>query len=294
MDAWERVQAIFETDLYGDISPDLHRIKDSTMLSMILGAIIGGISRSREAGERFMRQNAHEKFETPQYAQKAMQDKIMLGFGSGAFKVGWRLALFTFVYTMGTSCIAAYRGQHGILEHVGGAAAAGYLYKFKQGPKASLAGLAVGAGLGLSAGTLTYYGAKLAGKTPDELIQWHYQNIEARKRAEVDSIKAMRHESIDDKLLQFHETFMATDELSMSTVKTTDIGKITEGVKKHKIELNQGDFESLMPKAVAEAVKEVAGTNKIAVFTTPNISLNPGKSENVSNGSHKSVSENKP
>ncbi|CAG7834092.1 unnamed protein product [Allacma fusca] len=211
MDAWERVQAIFETDLYGDISPDLHRIKDSTMLSMILGAIIGGISRSREAGERFMRQNAHEKFETPQYAQKAMQDKIMLGFGSGAFKVGWRLALFTFVYTMGTSCIAAYRGQHGILEHVGGAAAAGYLYKFKQGPKASLAGLAVGAGLGLSAGTLTYYGAKLA------------------------------------------------DELSMSTVKTTDIGKITEGVKKHKIELNQGDFESLMPKAVAEAVKEVAG-----------------------------------
>jgi hypothetical protein len=290
MDAWERVAAIFETDIYGDISPDLARIKDSTMMATVLGAVIGGLNKSREAGERFMRQNAHEKFETPQYAQKAMQDKVMLGFGSGAFRASWRLALFTFIYTAGTSMIAAYRGRHGILEHVGGAAAAGFLYKFKQGPKPAIAGLVVGAGLGLTAGGFTYYGAKMLGKSPEELIQWHYNNIEARKRAEVDAIKAARHKDTEDDLLKFHETFMATDELSMSRVKGTDIGTITEGVKKHKFELSEGDFEALMPRAVAEAVREVKGAESAKTKSNSNSNINmtpsPTKTESKNEGSN--------
>jgi hypothetical protein len=43
-----------------------------------------------------------------------------------------------------STLITAYRGKAGILDQVGGAGVAGFLYKFKDGPKAAVSGTVVG------------------------------------------------------------------------------------------------------------------------------------------------------
>lgn len=73
-----------------------------------------------------------------------MQDRVLLGFGSGAFRLGWRLAAFTGVYMLTSTCIAAYRNKMGLIDPISGGALAGLLYKFKDGPKPAVAGLAIG------------------------------------------------------------------------------------------------------------------------------------------------------
>jgi len=40
--------------------------------------------------------------------------------------------------------ISAYRGKAGILDQVGGASTAGFLYKFRDGPKAAFSGTVIG------------------------------------------------------------------------------------------------------------------------------------------------------
>jgi hypothetical protein len=40
--------------------------------------------------------------------------------------------------------IASYRNKYGLIDQVGGASAAGFLYKFKEGPKPAVAGAAIG------------------------------------------------------------------------------------------------------------------------------------------------------
>lgn len=47
----------------------MYRIKDATLIAVFVGAVMGGLGRSRINMENFLRTSAHETFETPQFAQ---------------------------------------------------------------------------------------------------------------------------------------------------------------------------------------------------------------------------------
>jgi len=53
MTSWERIMHVFSTDEYGEPTPELLRCKDATMLAFVVGAIYGGVGRSRVAYMEF-------------------------------------------------------------------------------------------------------------------------------------------------------------------------------------------------------------------------------------------------
>lgn len=89
-----------------------------------------------------------------------LQEKVLVSFGTGMWRVGWRLTVFTgllmqvFVISIimhakilnydisnfrtGSTIISAYRGNNGLLEQAAGGSVAGILYKFREGPKPAI------------------------------------------------------------------------------------------------------------------------------------------------------------
>lgn len=65
----------------------------------------------------------------------------------------------------------------GILDQVAGAGVAGFVYKLPHGPKAQIAGGAIGSLLGLSAGILTLGITKLTGETIDSANLKYFQHM---------------------------------------------------------------------------------------------------------------------
>jgi len=91
----------FSSDLsmYGDITPELERCKDTIMVTLVIGAIMGGVGRSRVAYMNFFRSNQHTAFETPMKAKSKLQETLLMGFGSGAYRIGWRVGVFSAIYS---------------------------------------------------------------------------------------------------------------------------------------------------------------------------------------------------
>lgn len=103
-----------------------------------------------------------------------MQDKMVLEFFRGAFKLGWRMALFSGIYVLGTVSGLTYRNKFGIAEHVASGAVAGFLFKVNLGVKGSLTGLVLGGLLGVVSGTTMCVGTKALGITVPEFRYWHH------------------------------------------------------------------------------------------------------------------------
>ncbi|ODM92103.1 hypothetical protein Ocin01_14578 [Orchesella cincta] len=136
----ERLKLIFSVDQYSEFSPELQRVIHGVMLGTVLGAFVGAIGRGRIAHSNFLRSNAHERFSTSLEAKRKLQDTVTIGMFSGGFRIAWRVGLFTGIYLMVSTAVSTYRGKMAVLDQVAGAGAAGFLYKFPQGPKASISG----------------------------------------------------------------------------------------------------------------------------------------------------------
>jgi len=184
MTGWERVRFAFVRDEFGDLSPELYRVKDATMMGTVAGIVMGAMGRGRVEYMDFFRRNNITQFETPLKAKSALQDKMFLGMGSGAFRLGWRMGLFTFMYISGATVISSYRNKHGLIDQVAGAGTAGFLYKFRDGPKAAFAGGLFGSLLGLVAGALTLGLMKLVGSDFEYANIEYYHRLQKRLEAE--------------------------------------------------------------------------------------------------------------
>jgi hypothetical protein len=123
--------------------------------------------------------------------------------------------LFPLVRT-GVTVIACYRGKHGILDQVGGAAAAGFLYKIRDGPKAAVSGTVFGSLLGLTAGCLSFAVMKGFNMDPDMASMEYYTRLDKKMKKEVENMRKFReeHEMEDDLpgagMAKMHNVFVAS------------------------------------------------------------------------------------
>ncbi|KAK4875098.1 hypothetical protein RN001_011520 [Aquatica leii] len=177
---WERVCQLFRKDDFGRISSELHSIIQISCFSTVFGIFYGGIVYSREAYIDFMKNNQATAFTSHFDAKKKLQDAITLSFAKGAFKWSWRLTLFSSTYITVSTCAAAYRGKNGIIEHCIGGAAAGFVYRFKLGPRAWVVGTTIGLVLGTFTGVITYSLLNLTGMTMQDVRYWNYKWLEKR------------------------------------------------------------------------------------------------------------------
>lgn len=149
--------------------------------------------------------------------------------------------------------VSTYRGKMGVLDQVAGAGLAGFVYKFPQGPKATVSGTVFGSLLGLCAGIITAGLTKLTGETIDTANLRYYQNLakhEDKVVASVESAREHLHEYDQthrltggtdqyDELTRFHDNLIAAiDSVKENNTeidtKSTDNSKNVTQVEKPK------------------------------------------------------------
>ncbi|CAN7941380.1 unnamed protein product, partial [Ixodes hexagonus] len=113
---WDRLRTMF--DMSAGMGPELELVKTGVGLGLALGGLSGGLNYAKQAKINYIRQNEANYFVKPKEAMREMQDKMALEFIRGAFKLGWRMALFSGVYVLGTVSGLTYRNKFGIAEHV--------------------------------------------------------------------------------------------------------------------------------------------------------------------------------
>lgn len=162
----------------------MNSIRQAGILGLIVGAAYGGFVDSRVAYMGFMDSNQATAFDNHFEAKKKLQDNVTLGFARGAWKWGWRLALFTTSYTAITTTIASYRGKSSIVEYLAAGGLTGAVYKMNMGLRGMAAGLFFGSVIGGVAGLGSLAILKLTGTTMEDLRYWQESVRQSRRSVE--------------------------------------------------------------------------------------------------------------
>lgn len=213
----DRLYLMFSIDEFGRISSEVNAIYQAGFLGFLVGACYGGFVSSRVAYVNFMERNQATAFKSSFEAKRKLQDQVTVTFAKGAFKWGWRLALFTTSYIGIQTVISVYRGKSSIYEYLVAGGTTGALYKFSMGPKGMVSGGLVGMAFGGVAGLASLALLKASGTTMEEVRFWQYKWKASRDEAINDSMKMQSSEEANPLLEGHHEKFGTTN-LSLDNV----------------------------------------------------------------------------
>lgn len=179
---WDRLYLMYSRDQFGNLSPELVSVLQTTYTGVFVGFCYGGITNSRIAYMNFMQRNDATAFQSHLDAKRRLQDAVTIGFAKGAFKWGWRLAFFTCSYMLLTTTVAVYRGHSGLLEYVVAGAVTGATYKCGLGVRGAVVGGGLGGVLGCMAGLASLGILKMSGMTMEEVRYWQFQWQQDREK----------------------------------------------------------------------------------------------------------------
>lgn len=168
----ERLKMMF--DISAGLGPELCMVQTAGFLGAAAGSVVGGWNYAMTARANYIRQNQGNAFLHARQAARELQDTMVLQFGKGAFKVGWRTGAFSMIYMTAVSAGFTYRNKFGIAEHVVGGALAGFCFKVNMGLRGSLVGAGLGGLLGLAGGVIMSLSTKACGLTVSEFRYWQH------------------------------------------------------------------------------------------------------------------------
>lgn len=171
---------------------------------------------------------------------RKLQDQVTLTFARGAFKWGWRLALFTTSYIGIQTVISVYRGKSSIYEYLVAGGVTGAMYKFNMGLRGMTSGGLVGMTFGGIAGVLSLAILRATGTTMEEVRFWQYKWQDSRDQAIRDSIAKQSAGDPDPLLEGHHEKFGSSN---------LDLDKVVAG---------ESEVVKSVGKEVSSKVEEVA------------------------------------
>ncbi|XP_041976650.1 RPII140-upstream gene protein [Aricia agestis] len=178
---WERVKDMFKKNEFDEPSKELHTIGQATTFGLFLGAMFGGVVKSRHAYITFIENNQATIFHSTKEAQKKLQDQVTLSFAKGAYHWGWRLGLFSGMFSFIATSISVYRDDSTIVEYVIAGAMTGALYKANLGTAAMLVGGLLGGVLSTVGGLVILGLLKISGLSMAEIRASLYRIREARQ-----------------------------------------------------------------------------------------------------------------
>ncbi|XP_011306121.1 RPII140-upstream gene protein [Fopius arisanus] len=189
------VRRMLTPDQYGELSPELVTAVHMSATSTLMGILYGAVIQGREAWYAFIENNQATQFANHLEAKKLLQDKVTLAMGRGALKWGYRIGAFSTMFIFINTCIAAYRGEPGILEYVGAGVITGGLFKVNLGPKGMVAGSVVGGFLGFLGGAASLTLLYLTGYTMDDIEKVQHDMHASRNEA---VRNAMKYQLLDE------------------------------------------------------------------------------------------------
>ncbi|XP_058467650.1 RPII140-upstream gene protein [Malaya genurostris] len=228
----ERIYQMLTLDEFGRVSREANSIYQAGFLGFLVGACYGGFVQSRIAYMDFMERNQATAFQSSFDAKRKLQDQVTVNFAKGAFKWGWRLALFTTSYIGIQTVISVYRGKSSIYEYLIAGGTAGALYKFKMGLKGMTSGGIVGLTFGGVAGVLSLAILKATGTTMEEVRFWQYKWRANRDNMINESMKAQSPEQ--DPLLLNHHAKYGESNISLNQLEVPPMTQVNESNAKDK------------------------------------------------------------
>uniref|UniRef100_A0A182YS17 Complex I assembly factor TIMMDC1, mitochondrial n=2 Tax=Anopheles stephensi TaxID=30069 RepID=A0A182YS17_ANOST len=240
----ERIQMMFSIDEFGRVSSELNSIYQAGFLGFLFGACYGGFVNSRVAYMNFLERNQATAFQSSFEAKKKLQDQVTLNFAKGAFRWGWRLALFTTSYVGIQTMVSVYRGKSSLYEYMAAGSITGAMYKFSMGLRGMASGGLVGLVLGGLAGGLSLGIMRATGTTMEEVRFWQYKWHTNREQVIRESIKTQA-DVEEEPLLKHHHSKFGTANIDLEAIEA----------EKRKIQLAV-ERETLMKKLEQEEQAE--------------------------------------
>ncbi|CAF4776373.1 unnamed protein product [Pieris macdunnoughi] len=178
---WERVRQMFTVNEDDVISIELHNVIQASLFGAFVGVCYGGFLKSKDAYISFLENNQATIFKSTFEAKRKLQDYVTIAFAKGAVRWGWRLFIFTGMYTLIATTISIYRDKNSVLEYVVAGAVTGSLYKVNLGLAATLVGAGLGAALSLIAGIVIIGILKISGVSMADIRRSLYGLKEMRE-----------------------------------------------------------------------------------------------------------------
>lgn len=195
----ERLSYMWRPDEYGNLSPELQFVYETSFGSFLVAALFGSYTESAKIYRIFLEQNKYTMFQHPREAQRALQDRVVLAMLQGGWRAGWRLGLLTLIFTSTCQSLTVVRNYINPLDYALGGVAAGAIYRFNMGPKGMVgAGLAGGI-YGLGAGVLVAGIQLVSGETVAERWSHEFRAMEDKKRAKEAALQKKETGMIGDK-----------------------------------------------------------------------------------------------
>ncbi|XP_043290051.1 RPII140-upstream gene protein [Venturia canescens] len=185
----DRLKQMFILDENGCASKEIATVIQLSLASAMGGYLIGGVARSRVSYINFMENNQATQFINHLDAKRKLSREMYLAFTKGGFSLGWRVGLFTFIFSSILTSVATYRGKDAILEYFIAGGVTGGLFKTNMGLKGMVTGSVFGAALGTIAGGLSALTLKLGGVSMEDIRNFSKLMHDARENAKLEAQK---------------------------------------------------------------------------------------------------------
>ncbi|XP_026486082.2 RPII140-upstream gene protein [Vanessa tameamea] len=196
---WDRVRDMYSKDEFGEVSVELHNVAQATMCGFFVGACLGGFAKSRDAYLHFIENNQATIFNSTIQAKKKLQDYVTVAFARGAYHWGWRLGIFTGMFSIISTTVSVYRDQSSLGDYVAAGTITGAIYKANLGPAAMVVGAFLGGVLSIIGGILILSILKLTGVSMEDIRKSFYKIKEARYdqyKQSVEKAATEKHDSL--------------------------------------------------------------------------------------------------
>ncbi|CAK1553515.1 unnamed protein product [Leptosia nina] len=206
---WNRVQCMFKTNDYHELSIELHNVLQTSLMGVFFGVCYGGFTKSRDAYIYFIENNQATSFKSNFDAKRKLQDYVTIAFARGAYRWGWKLGIFSGIYSLIATTISVYRDKNSVLEYIAAGAITGSLYKANLGLAASIVGAGLGAALGVVGGLLIVGMLKVSGVSMDDIRRSLYSIKESREKYYNKGYEDTAEEK-NDNLTRHHDVLVET------------------------------------------------------------------------------------
>ena len=204
---WDRVKVVIKEYFHGENPVETNFIIEASGLSGILGFLFGGMFGTKNYHKDFQRKYNEAVYEHQHLAKRKYFDNMTLTIAKHGVKLGWRMGLFTLMFTSLSTFATVYRNDIYIRDIAAAGSLTYAMWKINQGLKAFTSAGIIGAFFGMTLGSTIKFAFWCAGASFAEYRFYkHSHNLDyLAKQNQMFALKMKKTKREDWSLLLEHD-----------------------------------------------------------------------------------------
>ncbi|XP_042197682.1 complex I assembly factor TIMMDC1, mitochondrial [Callorhinchus milii] len=165
---WDRIRELFDQERMQSYPEELMNIWKGALMAGSVGLVYGGIPAAQHARKRYIELSQAEVYKHRIEAVRSAHNAAIRGFIRYGWRWSWRVTAFVTVFNIVSTGLSVYRDQNILTHYSVAGAITGGLFRLNLGVGGGLAGMVIGAVLGLPTGALLMSMQKANGETVRE------------------------------------------------------------------------------------------------------------------------------